>query len=136
MNRATTSLEIETVIRNLTTGLRRREKAHRARGEGAKPLAAGAAHRGGKRRAAPGRECTQAPGCPGRLPLREKARRTWGERAQTSGCPSCSPRREKARRTRGEAAKTSACLARTQRVLRTHSDICLQGPALRAAGLN
>ena len=58
------------------------------------------------------------------------------ERAQTSGRRSRSPRREKARSTRGEGAKTAGCLARTRRVLRTHSDICLQRPALPAAGLN
>ena len=32
--------------------------------------------------------------------------------------------------------QASGCLARTWRVLPTHSDICLQSPALPAAGLN
>ena len=32
--------------------------------------------------------------------------------------------------------QASGCPARTRRVLPTHSDICLQGPALPAAGLN
>ena len=36
----------------------------------------------------------------------------------------------------GEAAKTAGCLARALRVLPIHSDICLQRPALPAAGLN
>ena len=62
--------------------------------------------------------------------------RTRGELTQTSGHTSRLPRREKARSTRGEAPKTAGCVARTQRVLPTHSDICLQRPALPAAGLN
>ena len=40
----------------------RREKEHRASGEGAKPLAALAAHRGEKKRAAPGREAAKTAG--------------------------------------------------------------------------
>ena len=49
---------------------------------------------------------------------------------QTPGCPGRSPRREKARSTWGEGARTAGCRARARRVLRTHSDICLQRPAL------
>ena len=57
------------------------------------------------------------------------APRPWRGR-QALWLPGCSPRRENAHRTQGEAAKTSGCLARTRRVLPTHSDICLQRPAL------
>ena len=78
-----------------------------------KPLAAPAARRGGKRRAAPGERPPE--------PLAAWAARRRGE---------------KARHTRGEGAKTAGCLARARRVLPTHSDICLQRPALPAAGLN
>ena len=52
--------------------------------------------------------------------------------------------REKAHRSRGERARKPlaaraarrGCLARAGRVLPTHSDICLQRPALPTAGLN
>ena len=136
----------------------RREKAHRTGGECAKPLASWAAHRRGKRHATPGEsarkplalsrsprrekarrareEAVQTSGCPGRSPRREKARSTKGEAAQASGHLGCSQRGTKARHTRGEAAKTSGCLAGTRRVLPIHSNICLQRPALPAAGLN
>ena len=81
-------------------------------------------------------EHTQTSGHRRRSPWREKARSTREEAARTSGRLGCPPQGEKERRTRGEAAKTSGCLARTQRVLPTHSDLCLQRPALPATGLN
>ena len=49
------------------------------------------------------------------------------------------PRREKAGRANLWLPRPLAvrgCLARARRVLPTHSDICLQRPALPAAGLN
>ena len=78
---------------------------------------------------------------------------------QASGCLSRSQRREKEHRARGEAAQTSGCLSRspegkgaphpgrgrqnfwlpgrnTASATHTQRDICLQRPALPAAGLN
>ena len=81
-------------------------------------------------------EAAKTSGCLSHSPWREKASSNLGEAAQTSGRLGCPPRGEKAHRTRGEAAKTSGYLARTQRVLPTHSDICLQRTALPTAGLN
>ena len=67
---------------------------------------------------------------------REKARSTRGKAAETLAAWTAPRGGEKERHTRGEVAKTSGCLARTRRVLPIHSDICLQRPALPAAGLN
>ena len=54
-----------------------REKAHRARGKGAKPLAAWAARRGGKRHAAPGENALK--------PLAPRAARRGGKRRAAPG---------------------------------------------------
>ena len=120
--------------RRCTLGLRR-EKAHRARGEGFKPLADQAAQHRGKRRGTP---VERAPSLwlPGQLATEGKGAPRQGRGRQASGHPGRSPRRAKARSTWGDATKTSGCLARTRRVLPTHSDICLQRPALPTAGLN
>ena len=115
---------------------------------------------------------TQASGCLGCSPRREKARRIRGECAQASGCLNCSGRGRHKTQAQpnlrfcggpenwnrpqcraapyraagslssvdGESTDTPVrgrpSVAGTRWVLPTHSDICLQRPALPVAGLN
>ena len=127
----------------------RREKAHCSREEGAQASGCPNRSRGGKRRAAPG-ESAPKPLAVWAAQAREDTKRrrnqirAFVEDRKTGTTLNAGPAPYRAARTlssvAGESTDTPVrgkpSVAGMRGVLSTHSDICLQHPALPVAGLN